>query len=267
MERVRDLIHKLSDQQGTNEPPEKLLQTVQLLYAELLLHNTRQPQINTKAVSVILPTGPVFNSPSPEKKEEPVIPEKIEEPIVPEKAEESIIEPPAPEIPQPSTEETPITPVEEKKPETYSIRRPEVIAPVQEQKPKGGELPFNVLDDVPTLAQNTPAKEVHELLGEKGESLNDRLKEEKIEVAHKLTDAPIKDLRKAIGVNDKFLFISQLFRGDEAMYERSIKTINSFHIYPEAEYWIDRELKVKLGWDENAPSTKHFYQLVKRRFL
>ena len=54
--------------------------------------------------------------------------------------------------------------------------------------------------------------------------------------------------------------------GDEAMYERSIKTINSFHILAEAEYWIERELKVKLGWDDGKTTTQHFYQLVKRRF-
>jgi hypothetical protein len=62
------------------------------------------------------------------------------------------------------------------------------------------------------------------------------------------------------------VFISELFRGDEAMYERSIKTINGFRILPEAEYWMQRELKVKLGWDENREATRHFYQLVKRRF-
>ena len=50
------------------------------------------------------------------------------------------------------------------------------------------------------------------------------------------------------------------------MYERSIKTINGFRILPEAEYWMERELKVKLGWDENRDITRHFYQLVKRRF-
>ena len=37
-------------------------------------------------------------------------------------------------------------------------------------------------------------------------------------------------------------------------------------ILPEAEYWMERELKVKLGWDENRDVTRHFYQLVKRRF-
>jgi len=50
------------------------------------------------------------------------------------------------------------------------------------------------------------------------------------------------------------------------MYERSIKTINSFSIYPEAEYWIQRELKVKLGWKEKDEAVVLFDQIVKRRF-
>jgi hypothetical protein len=86
-------------------------------------------------------------------------------------------------------------------------------------------------------------------------------------VGHKLTDSPIRDLKKAIGINDRYVFINELFRGDEVMYERSIKTINNFKILPEAEYWIQRELKVKLGWDEGSGTVKHFDQLVKRRFL
>jgi hypothetical protein len=76
----------------------------------------------------------------------------------------------------------------------------------------------------------------------------------------------VKDLKKAIGVNDRFLYIKELFRGDEAMYERSIKTINSFSIWPEAEYWIRRELKTKLGWVDSEPVVMQFDQLVKRRF-
>jgi len=107
---------------------------------------------------------------------------------------------------------------------------------------------------------------VHEVIASKKESLNDRLKQDKTEVAHVLKESPIKDLRKGIGINDRFTFVRELFRGDEAFYERSIKTINSFHIFSEAEYWINRELKYKIGWDEEKETVKHFYQLVRRRF-
>jgi hypothetical protein len=50
------------------------------------------------------------------------------------------------------------------------------------------------------------------------------------------------------------------------MYERSIKTIQNFSIYAEAEFWIRRELKVKIGWLDADPVVKEFDQLVKRRF-
>ena len=98
-------------------------------------------------------------------------------------------------------------------------------------------------------------------------SLNDKLKVNSVpELASKLQEEPIRDLRKGIGINDRYQFISELFRGDETMYERSIKTINSFNVYQEANYWIQREMIYKLGWDDNNPTVKHFNQLVKRRF-
>ncbi len=123
-----------------------------------------------------------------------------------------------------------------------------------------------VLKEIPTLAQQEPRKELNEAMAGVQASLNDSLKNPVLEVGHLLTEAPIRDLKKGIGVNDRFVFISELFRGDEAMYERSIKTINAFRIFAEAEYWIERELKVKLGWDGDKAVVQHFYQLVKRRF-
>jgi hypothetical protein len=119
--------------------------------------------------------------------------------------------------------------------------------------------------EIPTLAHQK-GKELNEIIGGNESSLNDKLKEPVVEIGHKLNDSPIRDLKKAIGVNDRYLFINELFRGDEVMYERSLKTINSFRMFPEAEYWIERELKVKLGWEEQKATTRHFYQLVKRRF-
>jgi hypothetical protein len=97
-------------------------------------------------------------------------------------------------------------------------------------------------------------------------TLNEQLASHKKEVSDQLSTTPIKDLRKAIGINDRFVFINELFRGDETMYERSIKTINNFTNYAEAHYWMERELKVKLGWDDTKSATKDFYSLLKRRF-
>ncbi len=141
-----------------------------------------------------------------------------------------------------------------------------ISVPKIKSKPKNQlDLHFDPMNEIPTFSQYKIGKEVNEAVEQK-ESLNDRLKENRNELMHSLKETPIRDLRKGIGINDRFVFISELFRGDEPMYERSIKTINSFNIYPEAEYWMNRELKIKLGWDDTKEIVKHFYQLVKRRF-
>ncbi|MEY4703431.1 MAG: hypothetical protein RIR96_1328 [Bacteroidota bacterium] len=146
---------------------------------------------------------------------------------------------------------------------------------------------FDPIEDTPTLSHQTPVAEVQEKKespipeavevpvvepqpiekNTKNAELNESLKTVKKEVSDVLQDSPIKDLKKAIGINDRFLFINELFQGDENMYERSIKTINGFSIFPEAEYWIRRELKTKLGWDDKNEIVRQFDGLVKRRFL
>ena len=134
--------------------------------------------------------------------------------------------------------------------------------------PERGQWPFDPLAEKPTdrFTLSQKSKEINDVIGSGSSSLNDRLRSDVADLKSTLNDSPVRDLKKAIGVNDRYVFINQLFRGDEVMYERSLKTINGFRILPEAEYWMERELKVKLGWDENRETTRHFYQLVKRRF-
>jgi hypothetical protein len=86
-------------------------------------------------------------------------------------------------------------------------------------------------------------------------------------LADSLGSGKIVDLRKGIAINDRFRFIKSLFRGDESLFERSVKTINNFNIFQEAEYWMQRELLIKLGWNEEDELVQQFYVLVRRRFL
>jgi LPS O-antigen subunit length determinant protein (WzzB/FepE family) len=155
--------------------------------------------------------------------------------------------------------------VEEDEPADVVLHK-ESTVPDPEPSIPDSEWSFDPLKEIPTLSHQQTVREINETIGVREASLNDKLKDEKVEIGHILTDAPIRDLKKAIGINDRYVFINELFRGDEVMYERSLKTINAFRIFPEAEYWIERELKVKLGWEEHKDTTRHFYQLVKRRF-
>ena len=232
MERIEALISKLKEQFSQQADPGLLLGTVQLLQFELTkLKTNTQQSLGTPKVAVILPAsnaGPATGLSQYDK----YAPRPVEEVSVKEVKETLLVDDGA-------------------------------VSVVQ----KNGQLDmvFDPMSEIPTLSHQSKEKEVNDS-STQGESLNDKLKQGKTELIEVFKETPVKDLRKAIGINDRFLFINDLFRGDESVYERSIKTINSFNIYAEAEYWINRELKVKLGWPNENPSVDHFYQLVKRRF-
>jgi hypothetical protein len=227
MERIQSLVARLKQQAEQNADIEQMLVTVQMLQNELVCHQKGSKTLSTAKVAVVLPSSIWVEASHYEK----YAPKPVEE----------------------------LLPAEELKSGQSVVK-------------ENGHKDMMAFDpmEIPTLSHQLPHSEPKNKQNKNNvepESLNDRLKQGKIELMETLKESPIKDLRKAIGINDRFLFISDLFRGDEAMYERSIKTINGFNIFPEAEYWISRELKVKLGWDLSDPTVIHFDQLVKRRFL
>ena len=97
-------------------------------------------------------------------------------------------------------------------------------------------------------------------------SLNDRLREDKPMLAETMQGGPVKDLRKAISLNERYQLVKELFEGDESRFDKAIKTINGFSILAEAQFWIDKELRSKPGWPSNSPSALLLDQLVIRRF-
>jgi hypothetical protein len=281
MERVQVLIDRLTEQKRNGETATQLLMTVQLLQQELVLLQ-QQPAIPSRNVSVIMPTPAIQMAPAAE-------PTKQAASTVPAAKQPEVKQA---EPPKPAEQPKEAAPVQ-----SYMLRRPSITEILQERgeqkeaappqpapvasappaPPPSGPAPvaqphFDVLEETPTLLQHTPQeekkihREVNQIIHGQQRSLNDQLRQQKTEVAHLLQDTPIKDLRKAIGINDKFVFLNELFNSDEAAYERSIKTINNFHVLQEAEYWMNRELKLRLGWNDTSEAVQHFYQLVRRRF-
>ena len=71
----------------------------------------------------------------------------------------------------------------------------------------------------------------------------------------------IADLRNSIGLNDKFLFIKEIFRGRPEKYNQCIDDINNSKSY-EAALTL---LRTKYSIDEKSEAVKKFLVLVKRK--
>lgn len=261
MERIASLIEQLQQALERKASAGQMLLLTNMLQTELQnIAQQKTENISTQRVAVVMPAAKIDLSPF-----------QLETVIA-----------------QPSNVST--TEISEKILEVLQVNEEEVEAELEEIRQKAEfakklqaqqqqhkpVLLFEDEPEIPTLihqptyketTQQNGSKEVNEAIRGEGPSIHDQLKEQKTQIGHKFTASnSVKDLKKAIGINDRFVFINELFRGDEAMYERSIKTINNFSIYAEAQYWMERELKIKLSWDNERPATQEFYTLVKRRF-
>jgi len=289
MESVGSLIDKLKEQFIQEAENAHLLATTQLLLAELQLQQKSQiPKVlsNARSKKDDL-TGWLFDFAEEIKNTETVpaisaVPNLSNEIVAEEVSENEnevnkLVNQEANSI-EPILDEEAIenisTPINQESSSiidfTEALESPKLtVIPDNEVLSKSIYLPE--VSDLITEGQTTkaPIKEVFELndvLHEGLPSLNDQLKPNNIALSDTFHKESITDLNKAIVLNDRYVFINELFRGDEVMYERSLKTINGFTTLLEAQSWIQRELKVKLGWNESASIVAQFDQLINRRF-
>lgn len=71
----------------------------------------------------------------------------------------------------------------------------------------------------------------------------------------------ITDLRKAIGLNDKFLMIKDLFGGDAAQYEATIDTLNEFDDLDDCMIYIVENF----SWNPDSEGAKLLVSLIERK--
>lgn len=156
-------------------------------------------------------------------------------------------------------------------------------APIKfHMKPLVEEIPenqTNLLDEIKERSAEVIIPEGHQKDGQparpgsnsksEGLSLNDKLagKFEPSSLAEKLKKQPIVDLQAAIGINQKFLFMNDLFEGERNAYHESIDQLNSFDSYLDADNYIKNNLVGKYNWDLESSSAVRFMELVERRYL
>jgi len=99
-------------------------------------------------------------------------------------------------------------------------------------------------------------------------SLNDKLKDEdRTTLGKQLKRQPIDDLPKAIGINQRFRFISELFQDDQAAFEDAIGRLNGFASFIEADEYVRNTLKERFDWKLKDPVVLEMLHLVERRYL
>ena len=172
---------------------------------------------------------------------------------------------PKPEPPKPVYEPPRIvTPPSAPEPKPVVVEAPRPIAVAESPKPV-----YEPPRDVPPPApKHTPppapvsygnvSGEIISLFGEiEGKELSDRL-----------SNAPVADLTKAFGLNDRLLTQNELFGGSKAVFDEAVKDLNNMSSFETAKGMLI-DIATRNNWaatEDRKKQAKSFIKLVRRRF-
>ena len=115
------------------------------------------------------------------------------------------------------------------------------------------------------VPQAVPVKPVQEPTADKPTpSLNDLLA--KTNGQTETVKAPIADLKQAINLNEKLLFIKDLFSGYNMAYSEAIDIVNKMPNFESADSFLQNNYAIKNNWAGKQNTVDQFYELLNRRF-
>lgn len=171
------------------------------------------------------------------EKEEPVIEAKKEAPIVEFRREEPVV--------------VPSQPIEALK--DVKLDEPIISPAVEHERPLFTPEAVPVKPAIQPVAAK-PAPSLNDLLARTNGKGEEPVK------------APIADLKQAISLNEKLLFIKDLFNGYNLAYSEVIDIINRMNSFEAADSYLQHNYAVKNNWAGKQTTVDQFYELLNRRF-
>jgi len=76
----------------------------------------------------------------------------------------------------------------------------------------------------------------------------------------------VTDLKSAISLNDKLLFIKDLFNGYSLAYSEAIELLNRYEDFASADAFLQENYAQKNNWAEKQDTVEKFYTILRKRF-
>jgi len=252
----------------------------------------RKLNLNKPEPKQLLPAEPRFFEPVVQQTQPPVVekePEVEEEtPVIVEKPQINIQENPVPHIDlrgddtgadysyirqeEPSVvkhelklEDIPHAEEEDEEPEPDEMRHPihEIPEMPKAEAPKVEVTPPPVVHEPLRPQVDTDEKEGMLTINQR---ISAQINANSSRNTEHVSAQPISDLKQAITLNDKLLYIKDLFNGYNLAYSEALDILNRFNSFDEAENFLKTSYAIKNNWDAKPATTEKFYELLRRRF-
>ena len=91
--------------------------------------------------------------------------------------------------------------------------------------------------------------------------------EERTSLVEKVSKQKLNDIKRGIGINERFLFANELFAGDMSAFTRAVEELNHVDSETDANRLMNENLASKYRWDQEDETVLAFKSLVSRRFV
>ena len=143
------------------------------------------------------------------------------------------------------------------KPRTTVKEVEPVAEPVVEAEPAPAPVAAPAPQPVVVSCEEETPQRLGDVIAKNVTTLADKMAEEQPTTAFNR----ITDIRKAIGLNDKFLMIRDLFGGDATLYEQTITRLNEFDDLDECMIYIVENFR----WNPDSEGAKLLVSLIERK--
>lgn len=121
---------------------------------------------------------------------------------------------------------------------------------------------IDVIVEEEAKAEITEKKEI-----KTSKSINDiHSSSPQISLADQFGQQPIIDLKKEIGINERYLMTENLFSGDSEAFTNAITQLNQLNNHNDALDYLKKELSKKYNWNLKSNHVKRLFKLVERRY-
>ena len=145
-------------------------------------------------------------------------------------------------------------------------------APVEIAEEASAEAPAEIAEEAPAEAPAEPEVEL-DLFGEPVLRVNEKLgagrsrsvgekMEQKEAWRTAMPGAAVKDVRSAISLNDRVLFIRELFGGDAGLFQKAVDDINAMGSLDEMVAYVNERHP---GWDLDSDTVYRLMMAVRRK--
>jgi hypothetical protein len=137
---------------------------------------------------------------------------------------------------------------------------------VKEEKPSIIDTPETFGGENKSKSDKPPlTTSINDLFLRDEKSLNDKLKKDEEESSLSLGPR-IQDLRKAISLNEKYLYVKELFENNTTEFTQVIETLETFHSIAEAREYLENKFINSPIWNPDNSYYNDFISLINRRF-